>query len=147
MSVQNVQAFTTTLTKTIPAQVYEALLAEIEKQAAVLVREMQSVVPVDKGNLRASIKSELVASSSRAVGKMRMVVIAGNGTTTIVRTKSGKQFQLARLIEFGTTKRRARPFFFPIWRAYKRRGRAAISRALRKALVNYTTAPAMSEAA
>lgn len=147
MSVENIQEFTNTLTKVIPQQVYDALLAEMERQSAILVREMQSVVPVDSGALRASIKSELVASSSRTVGKMRMVVLAGNGTTTIVQTKSGKQFQLARLIEFGTTKRRARPFFFPIWRAYKRRGRAGISRALRKALMNYTTVPAMSEAA
>jgi hypothetical protein len=44
------------------------------------------------------------------------------------------QFQLARIMEFGTQEMPANPFFFPSWRTMKRRTRSRIARATRQAI-------------
>jgi hypothetical protein len=63
-------------------------------------------------------------------GDLRAIIYAGN-TSTLVGAR--KQFQLARLQEFGTADMPANAFFYPSYRAVRRRIRGRITRGTKKA--------------
>ena len=100
---------------------------------------MRYLVPVEQGELKASIRVEDASSvttrSGSSSGFIGVMVKAGDATT-VVTNSSGGQFQNARIQEFGTKSRAANPYFFPVWRANRTRVRSAISRAVRKAWVS-----------
>ena len=62
-------------------------------------------------------------SGGRSYGTLRITFYAGGGEAFY-----------ARYHEFGTVDMAARPFFYPVWRAWRRRIRVRISRAVTKAL-------------
>lgn len=129
----------------------------MEKGADELVEAMKRLAPVDSGALRDSIgwtwgdapKGAMVIDSfdsGRETADMRITIYAG-----------GKEAFYARFVEFGTrphslarnasVKRglrqdqgarhpgtAAQPFFFPAYRAQRRRIRARITREIRKAI-------------
>ena len=93
------------------------------------------LAPQDDGNLVRSIRVEAVDTVTTGKGDRDFIgvkVVAGD-STTVVTNSSGGRFQNARIQEFGTRTRGANPFFFPAWKANRRRVRSAISRAIRKA--------------
>lgn len=59
----------------------------------------------------------------REYGTLRITIYAGGGDAFY-----------ARFHEFGTVKMSASPFFFPVWRARRKRIRSRISRAMSKAI-------------
>jgi head-tail adaptor len=63
---------------------------------------------------------------------MRIVIYAGN-EKTMVGNRS--QFQLARIIEFGTQAMAQQPYFFPAWRTMKKRTRDRIKRSTKQAIL------------
>lgn len=117
----------------IPVKVREAATKALEESAEEIVQTMRSFAPVDEGELRDSIgwtwgdapKGTLTIGTvgGREYGTLRITIYAGGGDA----------FH-ARFQEFGTVKMAAHPFFFPAWRARKRRIRARISRAISKAI-------------
>lgn len=59
----------------------------------------------------------------REFSSMRITIFAGGGDAFY-----------ARFHEFGTVKMAAQPFFFPVWRARRKRVRGRISRAISKSI-------------
>lgn len=103
-----------------------------------MVQAARFLVPVDQGDLARSIRSEPVTSvaTSKGIRDFVGVLVKAGDERTVVTTKSGGRFQNARIQEFGTKNRLANPFFFPSWRANKRRIRGKITKAFRKAYIS-----------
>lgn len=101
----------------IPAVVLGEVRVAMAINRTELVEGMRGAAPVDDGDLRDSIRSKDI---SDATG-IRAQVSAGDN----------KAFY-ARMVEFGTPKQTAQPFFYPIYRAFKKRMKARISRAAGK---------------
>ncbi|WP_323008933.1 HK97-gp10 family putative phage morphogenesis protein [Paracoccus sp. (in: a-proteobacteria)] len=93
------------------------------------------LAPRDDGDLIRSIRVEDVDSVTTSKGGRDFIGVAikAGDEKTVVTNSSGGRFQNARIQEFGTKSRAANPFFFPAWKANRRRVRSAISRAVRKA--------------
>lgn len=130
----------------MPQAVRQAVEAALPAAAAELVSLQKRLAPFDTGALRASIRQE---PSKTAEGYGVNVVAGGTtGTRREVREGSGVFTDTARLIEFGTKKHRnkgkfagslhpgttARPFFFPAYRAIKKRLKSKLSAAIRKGI-------------
>lgn len=101
----------------IPGRMRAEVRAAIEKSADELVGMQQRLAPVDDGVLRDSIRKEP----------------GDHDLAVAVKAGSDAAFY-ARFVEFGTQRTPAQPFFFPAYRALRKRIRARISRAVRKAV-------------
>jgi HK97 gp10 family phage protein len=117
--------------RALPDAIKAQIAAALEAGAQEIVRLAQSLVPIDQGDLRKSIGytfgaapkgSVVLAQSSGEQSDLRITIYAGDSDAFY-----------ARWIDFGTQKMRARPFFFPAYRANKRRVRSRITRAVNKA--------------
>lgn len=115
--------------RAIPDAARTEIRKAMEASANEVVATAKSLVPVDSGALRDSIgwtwgdapKGSIVLGTARAgtTGNMVLTIYAGDDEAFY-----------ARWVEFGTSKAPARPFFFPSWRANRKRTRARISRAI-----------------
>lgn len=130
----------------MPQAVRQAVAAALPAAAAELVAMQKRLAPSDTGALRASIRQE----PSREAEGFGVKVIAGGTAETRreVRKGSGIFTDVAKIAEFGTKKHRnqgkfagslhpgtkARPFFYPAYRAIKTRLRSKVSRAMRNAI-------------
>lgn len=118
----------------IPRRVTEAVQAEMEKQAEQVVQMMRRLVPVDQGDLRDSIgwtwgeapKGAMTIGKvgGKEYGTLRITIYAG-GT----KDSFHGVFQ-----EFGTRNMAANPFFYPSWRARRKRVKSGITKAMNKAI-------------
>jgi HK97 gp10 family phage protein len=140
MTVENLDKFNKQMTVDVPMSVHDALKAEIERQSSLLTQRISGLTPVDRGVLKATVKWEWAKPKDNSPLGLRTRVTAGD-STTIVSNRRGKRWQLARLVEFGTVHRKATPFFFPVYRAYKKKMRSALSTATRKAIKAWTLPP------
>lgn len=146
----------------VPERVKEAVRQELEAQAERIVQEMRSIAPKRTGRLAASINwtwgrapagsmtiGTVSAGGKRAGSKyatMSITLYAGDSTTTArQRRASGTRRRdanrsgyfdanYARYLEFGTSRMRARPFFYPVWRARRRSVKTRVARAISKAI-------------
>jgi HK97 gp10 family phage protein len=91
-----------------------------------VVQTAKALVPKDTGHLASTIKRSDVEKTRKKQNDM--VVISAGDDTTLVGAR--KQFQLARLIEFGTQNRPAEPYMRPAWRQHK----ASITSKMRRAI-------------
>lgn len=101
----------------------------LEKSAQEIVALAKSLVPVDQGDLRDSIGWTwgTAPKGSIKIG----AVVSGDLTVTIFAGNSEAFY--ARWVEFGTQKMRARPYFYPAYRALRKRSKSRIKRAGTKA--------------
>ncbi len=138
------------MTQTIPAHVEKATVAAMEQSAEEIVAMMKRLAPVDasasrdpeRPHLRDTIgwtwgeppKGAMALGKSKAAGGKgrRVITIYAGNEQTLVGSRD--QFQLARLQEFGTQLMKASPFFFPSYRALRKRARGRITRQMRKAI-------------
>lgn len=114
---------TTPREKVLPALVQSAHeLAELQK----------SFAPVDSGDLRDSIAVTAPGQStppysepggSRVAGPYEAIVTAGNN-----------EVRYPHLVEYGTSKTEAQPFFWPAYRVLKKRIVGRVNRAVKKAV-------------
>ena len=130
--VEGVAAFKKKLTVTIPARVEAATRAAMEKSAEELVAMMKRLAPVDRGDLQMSISwtwgkapdgAVVIAESSEDSRGLKITVYAGS-----------KKAFYARWQEFGTSEMPANPFFFPSYRALRKRIKSRITREMKKAI-------------
>lgn len=102
------------------ARIPQEARAEIKKALTKAGEEMadmaRTLAPLDEGDLRASIKSE--------PGKHELAVEVSAGD---------HEGPHARLVEYGTENMAARPYFWPAYRATKKRRRGQITRAVNAA--------------
>lgn len=115
----------------VPLEVKAAAATEALLQARALGQAMQRVVPVEEGDLRASIRIEIGRFGDR------FYVKAGGPRTTKRLRDSAKgnapEYDYALAVELGTRKMRARPFFYPTYRTNRRAMKRAIQNAALKA--------------
>lgn len=130
--VQGIAALNKKLTITIPAKVEAATRNAMEKGAQELVEMMKRLAPVRSGDLRDSIGwnwnaapegSVVIAESSPDSRGLKIVVYAGDEVAFY-----------ARFIEFGTKSAPAHPYFFPAYRAMRKRIKSRITREMKKAI-------------
>lgn len=105
----------------------------MEQGADEIVEMMRRLVPVDDGDLRDSIgwtwgdppKGAIKIGQSRKRGPndFFLTIYAGDDKA-----------YYARWVEFGTSKMHANAFFFPSYRALRKRTRSRVARASRQAL-------------
>lgn len=148
----------------IPKRVEKAARAAMEKGADELVEMMKRLVPKDSGDLRDSIGwtwgnapagAKVIAQSDADERGLKITVYAGNerayyaawvefGTAPHNVSKGGgnKSFKGTATAHPGT---RARPFFFPSYRALRKRIQSRIRRETRKAM-KFQGPPTQSEA-
>jgi HK97 gp10 family phage protein len=116
----------------IPKVVKEALGPALEKSGAELASRMQTLAPVDTGRLRNSIKVTLPGETtppysqpggSRTAKENEVIVTAGDAKT-----------RYAHLVEYGTTKAPAHPYFWPAFRLTRDRIKRRLKRAVSKAV-------------
>jgi HK97 gp10 family phage protein len=109
--------------------------AAMARGADRVVRRAQTLVPKRSGQLASTIHRTDAKTDRR--GRMYVVIVAGSSATE--ETGSGGTYQLARLVEFGTVKAPAEPFFFPAFRSQRSGIRTAIRRAIRAAVRRETS--------
>jgi HK97 gp10 family phage protein len=101
----------------IPIETKRGVRVALEQGADELVEMQKRLVPIDRGELRESIKKE------DGPHELSIHVEAGD-----------ERAFYARWVEFGTLRTPASPYFFPAYRSLRRRIRGRISRAVRKAV-------------
>ncbi|UXN62905.1 HK97 gp10 family phage protein [Phyllobacterium sp. A18/5-2] len=131
--VDGVSALTAELTKVLSARIRQAAKVAMEQGAEEVVAMMKQLAPVDDGDLQMSISwtwgkppkgSRVIAKSNPdATGGPIITIFAGN-----------EKAYYAAFQEFGTVKMRAHAFFFPSWRALRKRVRSRITRNVNKAI-------------
>lgn len=117
----------------VPRSVEINVRAVLEEIADELVQQMFSQAPQDTGDLAGAIGWTWgdVPTGSVAVGNVAMSEDA-NPKITVYAGDADTFY--ARFVEFGTQKMPAQPFFFPVWRANRRRVRSKITKSLKKAI-------------
>jgi HK97 gp10 family phage protein len=105
--------------------VEEALL----KGALRVERDAKINAPVDTGRLRASISSRLSNSN-----KNDIYAEVGTNVAYAKYMEGAETFEKAMETEFGTSKKRARPFLFPAYTQNKEKIKKDIAAALKKSL-------------
>lgn len=123
----NTRRLTNKLTRAIPRHVKRAAQDEAEKQGAKLVREMKRLVPVDEGDLKASIRQRDLD------GAIGVAVIAGDNSTEVTNA-DGTHHNVALIQEFGRKGEPAQPYFWTSVRKRKRPIKNGLNRAVRKAI-------------
>lgn len=116
----------------IPLDVRAAAATEALLAALGLSEAMKQVVPVDEGDVKASIRVE------RGKRGDRFYVKAGGPRTTKPVREAGKgnapSYDYANASEFGTSRQKAKPWFYPTWRRNKKQIRAGIEHEIKKAV-------------
>jgi HK97 gp10 family phage protein len=131
-----------------PQLARQEIAKAMEQSAEEIVRLARSLAPFDDGDLQrsigwtwgdapaGSIKLGTVRQEGKGAGNLAITIYAGNATAFY-----------ARWVEFGTSAHvnggrftgtqhpgtRAQPFFFPAYRALRKRVRSRTTRAIRKA--------------
>lgn len=119
--------------RAVPKNARINVRAAMEDLASDIVEEMWSRAPFRDGVLSGSIGWTW---GDAPAGSMTIGKVGGKeyGTMRITIYAGGGDAFYARFHEFGTQDMPANPFFFPVWRARKRRVKGRISRAMSKSI-------------
>jgi HK97 gp10 family phage protein len=117
-----------------PGMARQQIAKAMEQSAQEMVDLAKALVPVDQGALRASIGWSWhgAPAGSMVLGEIRSVG-RGAGNLSIVIYAGDDRAFYARFQEFGTSTSAARPYFFPAYRALRKRIRGRTTRAVRNA--------------
>lgn len=115
----------------LPRVAKEEIRKALAKSADEIVAFARSLVPVDDGDLRDSIGWTWKEPPRRSV----LLGLAKAGDLTVTIFAGDDKAFYARWVEFGTKdgKPGATPFFYPAYRALRKRARSRVSRATTKA--------------
>lgn len=105
----------------VKAVARQNIQAALDKSAEEMVSSAQAVCPVEHGELRDSIH----AHPGRK--PMSVVVVAGSDRPS---KHGGTLHDEARMVEFGTVKMNAKPFFLTTYRLKKKRFKSRLQRAI-----------------
>lgn len=137
--------------KAVPGAILEAVRGAMESAAADIVADMNKVKPIPEIEIGwtwgAAPKGSVSVGSfddngAEAKGKSLRITIYATASTTEF---PGGFAAIAKWFEFGTDPRFtksgkstgqiiARPYFYPVWRIWRRRVKGRITRAINKAL-------------
>lgn len=118
--------------KRFPAVVEQEIRTAMETSANEIVALAKSLAPVDSGELRNSIGWTW---GDAPEGAMVLGTVRGNRSGNLVITiyAGGGDAFYGRFVEFGTQNMPAQPFFYPSYRALRRRARGRVTRSVNKA--------------
>lgn len=114
--------------RALPKRMRAEIGAAVAKAGPEMVALARALAPADDGTLRASIRSSYVEEALKVT-----IEAGGEATTKPVRNGADASYDYALGQEFGTREMPANPFFFPAYRATKKRSKSRISRAINKA--------------
>lgn len=118
----------------IPKNVKEAVQPNLIKQGEMMADTMRRLVPVDTGELRDSIAVTPPDSSTPPFSTPGGSFVVPE--TSVAVTAGGKDARHAHLIEYGTVKMNAQPFFWPAVRLTRKKAqrnlKSAIGRAVKR---------------
>lgn len=112
----------------LPRETKAEVRGVLEKSATEMVMLAKGLAPVDDGNLQMSVRQQ--------PGRHDLAVevrAGGDLTTREVRAGSGVDYDYSIAVEFGTSDTPEQPFFWPAYRAIKKRAKGRATRAIRKA--------------
>ena len=133
MAVIGKARFRRHMRSTVPDAIKKAATDALEIEAAKIVGIMKARAPKDTGDLAESIGWTW---GDAPAGAMTVGTVGGRfyGTARITIDAGGGDAFHARFQEFGTIDMPPTPFFYPTWRAERRRARSAITRRITKAI-------------
>ena len=105
-----------------------ALLKAAEQTAAT----MRQLAPEDSGDLKASIAVTPAGQSTPAYSQPGGSMLVPDNAVAI--TAGNTDVRYPHLVEYGTVKAAAHPFFWPAFRLHRRKVASAIKRAVAKAV-------------
>lgn len=130
--VQGIAALNKKLMVTMPAKIEAATRKAMETGAQELVDMMKRLAPHRTGELRDSIGwawnkapagATVIGESAPTSRGLKIVVFAGDEVAFY-----------ARFVEFGTSNSPAHPYFFPSYRALRKRIKSRVTREMKKAI-------------
>lgn len=110
----------------IPAAVREEVRTAMVRSAREIADLAEVLVPQDTGRLAGSI-GWTWGEAPRGVLSLGKVATGGDMTITVYA--GDREAFYARWVEFGTVKVAAQPYFFPAYRALRKRSKSRIRRA------------------
>ena len=112
----------------LPRVVKEETRKAMEQGGAEMVSLARNLIPKEDGIAAGTIEAKYYEDRHR-------VVISAGGPATEKTVENGLDGSYNYLIglELGTSKMPAKPFFYPSWRATKKRSRSRLARAITKA--------------
>lgn len=113
----------------IPSRVKADVARALQVSADEISALQKTLAPRDDGDLVASIRNSVDREALRAT-----MEAGGVATTRPVRRGADAEYDYALAQEFGTKEMSANPFFFPAYRALRRRARSRISRSMTAAV-------------
>lgn len=118
----------------LPEAIKESIRAPLEDGANSIVSLQKSLVPVNTGALKDSIGWAYGDVQSGLGGSKAAPDANGINDLKISIYAADKQTFYGRFIEFGTVKMRARPFFYPAYRALRKTISPKVARAVNAAI-------------
>jgi HK97 gp10 family phage protein len=129
----------------IPQKVRQHLAPGIEQGAAEVVATAKRLAPKDSGALERSIR---YVKGTLAAANEKSGPIQGDADLTVHIVAGDEEAWYARLVEFGTPPHpnkgmfpdtqnpgtAPRPYFYPAWRAYRKRVKSRITRTMKKGI-------------
>ena len=151
MTVKGLESLNRKLTKSIPDKVYNNIRETLAAEADKIVAAMKRLAPIDSGDLQMSI-SWCWGNAPKGTMGLGHVGVGKGGRGGIANRRTRKAFTQSEdatglrisiyagggdeydawFNEFGTENMPASPFFYPVYRAYKRRAKAEVTRAVSK---------------
>lgn len=116
----------------IPAEILVALRPALVQGAEDVASNMRALVPVDEGDLKASIAVTGPGGTTPAYAQGGASVTAGVNQALV--TVGNPEVRTGHIVEFGSVKMDARPFMRPSFRLAKRKVENRITRAISKAI-------------
>jgi HK97 gp10 family phage protein len=116
----------------IPKQVKEAALPAVLKQANAMADTMRQLVPVKSGDLRDSIAVTPAGQSTPAYSQPGGSKVVPENAAAI--TVGDHVVRYGHLVEYGTKKSHAHPYFWPAVRLNNKRAKRAIKSAVGRAV-------------
>ena len=124
-------------TEKLPRELRGRLWKAVNTGANEVADMQRRLAPVDSGDLKDSIKVVRPGDNWKPDNpNVRGVTIGATakGSVSAAVVAGDAKAWYARLVEHGTRRSRAAPYFFPAWRALKRRVTGRVSRAFRAAV-------------
>lgn len=116
----------------IPGAVKESVRPALMKQANAMADTMRSLAPDDPATGEPDLKTSIEVTGP---GETTPPYSQPGGTMTVPEnaaaiTVGGEEVRYPHLVEYGTTKAPAQPFFWPAVRLHRKKAAAAIKRAV-----------------
>lgn len=116
----------------IPTAVKEAVQPALLKQGEAMANTMRQFVPVDTGDTRDSITVTPAGRSTPAYSQPGGSMVVPENAVAV--TVGDQEVRTAHLVEYGTEKAPAQPFFWPAVRLHNKKATSAVKRAVGKAV-------------